>query len=90
MEVPVPLGDKDHEIRLPGPGRVVAVGQQGGEVMAWVEFREVDGHEGPPLRLRVFGTGDEIPDVPDPYRHVGVAFTGPFVWHVYERSSVIV
>lgn len=56
----------------------------------WVEFREVDGHEGPPLRLRVFGTGDEIPDVPDPYRHVGVAFTGPFVWHVYERSSVIV
>lgn len=87
----VPVDDREHEIVLPGPGKIVHVGVQGGDVVVWAEFRNIGGHDGATtLRLRVFGTGHEIVDVPDPYRHVGTAFVGPFVWHVYQRSSVIV
>lgn len=87
LKYAVEVDDQEHVIALPGAGRVVHVGEQDGHVVVWVEVTEGGGLGGTTLRLRVFGTGHPIPDVPDPYRHVGTAFVGPFVRHVYERSA---
>ena len=68
---------------VPDGSRFVAVApwQPGDEGPAvWIE-RERLGESGPRLRLVAIGTGH---DIPPGAAHLGSAWCGSFMWHVYE------
>lgn len=76
-------------IPVPGGSRIVHVGPSGYQVVSYVEQpavwieREHDPEAAADtvLRLVVVGTGHEVPA---DAAHVGSAWCGPFMWHVYE------
>lgn len=77
----IPVNDDWHEVPA---GRVVEVGPSftSDAVFVWVEhYTQVTQK----ARLRVFSTGQEIPDEAV---HVGVSHSDPFVWHVYSESAI--
>lgn len=49
-------------------------------VQFWVEHKPKMSGTGRRVKLRVFGTGHEIPDG---WTHIGTAICGPFVWHLF-------
>lgn len=67
-------------VRLPDDYRIVHVGEQGGQVMMWVEL-DPTAVLVPVRRFQIFGTGHSIPDHAE---YVGTTQVGPFVWHVYQ------
>lgn len=79
----VPTDDEWHEI----PGPIVHVQEQYDVVTVW--FEHDDEAEPAPRKVRVFGTGQPLPD--EPTRHVGTAvMRGAWlmVWHVRELVDV--
>lgn len=83
----VPVDDHDHPI---GSGRVVHVACQGTPyvVQVWTEEPvpgdRASGTRTEPRRVRVYGTGQEIPDYDE---HLGSVVTyvngTPLVWHCF-------
>jgi hypothetical protein len=78
----VPVDDREHTI---GAGFIAHVGcQQGPEtVQVWTEQSDDHPTRWPARTVRVFGTGQPLPDGA---RHLGsvVSAGGALVWHVYE------
>lgn len=81
LKFTLPVDDNVHTINMPDSGTILLGVQQRLDVVClW----EIDG--GRPWRcrrLRVFGTGQPIPD---DARYVGSTQAGPLVWHVFEMS----
>lgn len=69
------------ELRVPGGGRIVHVGQQDQVptvwILCWPESATIM------RRLRVVGTGWPTPG--GNYEYRGTALCGAFVWHVFEE-----
>jgi hypothetical protein len=76
----VPVDDEWHEVQLTGP--IVHVAAHFGQVSP-LHFWALSGVGEPhPARLRVFGTGHQVPDDAE-YR--GTAIIEPLVWHLFEE-----
>ena len=71
------------ELELPRRAEVVHVGEQNGKVCMWIVVDVSAGAEHELRRYRTHGTGHAIVD--SYAKHVGTAFVGPFVWHVFEH-----
>lgn len=75
----VPVDDQVHVVDMP-PGFVIGVACQRPNCVTF--WAEVDSDA--PVASRSFvviGTGHIVPDESI---HLGIAFDGPFVWHLYE------
>lgn len=79
----VPIDGQAHSFQVPRSAELAHVGMQTrGAVMVWlVVYTEAPIEE---MKLRVFGTGQEIPE---PWEHVGTVQDDEFVWHVFEEIS---
>lgn len=82
----VPVDDEWHEVSMPGPSRVVYVNcPQSFEIVnLWAEV-DIEGVGDSRRRMRVFGTGQAIPDGAS---YVGSTLAGPLVWHVYAEAQL--
>lgn len=60
-------------------------GLQGGELYVWYEV-DADVLEIEAIALGIFGTGQEIPLLPEPagFAWRASCVDGPFVWHLYQ------
>jgi hypothetical protein len=71
-----------NSIRVPLDSRIVAVGpwEPGSEAPAvWIE-RQREAEPDALIQVVAVGTGH---DVPKPSAHLGSAWCGPYMWHVY-------
>lgn len=77
----VPVDDEWHSLPF---GRVVFVTPERrlrrDRLEVWVETTE----SADPIRLRVFGTGQPIPETAT---HVQSVRDDPFVWHIYQQET---
>lgn len=76
----VPVDDEWHEFKL--TGNILHVDSRSINV---VEFwaHEIEGNPAETVRLRVFGTGHEMP-IATVYRGTTIAPGGRFVWHLVQ------
>jgi hypothetical protein len=81
----IPVDDQWHDVPTPLPAKIVHVACIGGfgTVNVWAEVTP-DGTETATRKMRVFGTGF---DIPEGAVYVGTAPAGPFVWHVYAEAT---
>ena len=74
-----PGADQDF-IVFEHPGKVIAVAQQAGDLIAWFEANTAE--EKINRHFRIIGTGWHRP--PAQYTHLGSLMIGPFAVHLYE------
>lgn len=78
----VPVDGSRHDLELTGP--ILHVSCRNGDPRI-VHIWALEGVSQPSSRrLRVFGTGHEIPE---DYSYVGTAVCEPLVWHLLEQVS---
>lgn len=81
----VPVDDQDHPV---GGGKVLFVTCQGTPYSVQVWTQEIVNDNGdlayPFRRVRVYGTGQTIPDGDS---HIGSTLAASFVWHLYGNRS---
>lgn len=71
-------------LELPVGAKVINVGMQNSQITLWVI---VDPKAECIKRcFRIVGTGNPFQDS-DQCEHIGTVFDGPFVWHVFERTT---
>lgn len=85
----VPVDDAWHKHYLPKPAKIVHVATQPGgfpgyhTVTFWAEV-DPDSRFTVRRSFRVYGTGQDVSG-----RHIGTAFDGPFVWHLYATPEIV-
>lgn len=75
----IPADDRDHPI---GGGQVLHVACQGDRALVQVWTLETE-DDGPYRAVRIFGTGQPVPDHAGPYLGTALAADGALVWHVF-------
>lgn len=85
LRTEVPVDDQWHQIEV-GQGIVHVVTRRPEVVEVWFLSDDTK----PPLvrTMRVFGTGQDLPD--EPLRYLGSAVTagGSLVWHLFRKATV--
>lgn len=78
-------GNQSNEIMLPVGARVLSAGTQRGVTCIWAMVSDTEVVK--EMRLFVvLGTGHVCGD--GVYRHIGTVMDGPFVWHVFEVTTL--
>jgi len=83
----IPIQD-DFTLELPDESEVLHVALQNGKPYAWVLLHDINA----PKKERMFhiiGTGNPFDEKEGYMMYIGTFQMPPFVWHLWERSSLI-
>ena len=75
------LGEEN--ISMPQLARVLSFGSQHGTLCMWAEVETTNPYV--PRTFLVVDTGHEVPKAA---RHLGTTQVAPFVWHLYETTTL--
>jgi len=80
---PLLLESSIHEVELPMGAEIVHVGVQAPGVLTFWAIVNTD-NDNELRRFDIRGTGHQLPDYASKDAHIGTAFDGEFVWHLFE------